>query len=147
MVQPAPEPDPSPIALVDTSIAVPLVISDHEAHEIVTAAVDGLRLGLAGHAAFETYSVLTRLPAPLRLHPGTAASLVATTFPETRHLPADSAASLIDRLATAGIAGGAIFDALVAAAAQAHDLKLVTADGRALRTYRALGVEPVVVRV
>lgn len=132
--------------LVDTSIAVPLAVSDHEAHDIVAAALDGLRLGLCGHASFETYSVLTRLPAPLRLRPHTAATLLVTTFPETRHLPAEAAATVVARSADSGIAGGAVFDALVAATAQAHDLDLVTADGRALRTYRSLGVEPIVVR-
>jgi predicted nucleic acid-binding protein len=136
----------APIVLVDTSIAVPLAVSDHEAHEIVAAALDGLRLGLCGHAAFETYSVLTRLPAPLRLRPRTAATLLTTTFPESRYLPAEAAATVVEELADIGIAGGAVFDALVALTAQAHGLDLVTADGRALRTYRALGVEPTVVR-
>jgi len=54
--------------LVDTSVAVALMVSDHKHHEAVTLA--GVRLGLSGHAAFETFSVLTRLPPPLRRTPG-----------------------------------------------------------------------------
>jgi hypothetical protein len=34
------------------------MVEDHEAHEASLAAVQGKRLGLAGHAWFETYSVL-----------------------------------------------------------------------------------------
>lgn len=44
-------------------------------------------------------------------------------------------------MAEAGISGGAIFDALVAAAAREHGLVLATRDGRARSTYRALGAE------
>lgn len=135
----------APIVLVDTSIAVPLAVSDHEAHEIAAAALVDLRIGLCGHAAFETYSVLTRLPPPLRLRPHAAATLLASTFPETRHLPAEAAATVVERLAAAGVGGGAVFDALVGLTAHAHEIDLVTADTRALRTYRALGLEPIVV--
>ena len=45
-----------PDVLVDTSAAVALVVADHEHHEATAAALDGRRLGLAGHAAFETFS-------------------------------------------------------------------------------------------
>src|SRR5664279_5002978 len=51
-----------PVALLDTSAAIALLVEDHEAHAATLEAVRGRRLGLAGHAWFETYSVLTRLP-------------------------------------------------------------------------------------
>jgi predicted nucleic acid-binding protein len=35
-----------------------------------------------------------------------------------------------------------VYDALVAAAAAEHGLRLVTRDARAIGTYRAMGVEP-----
>ncbi|MEO8968055.1 MAG: hypothetical protein ABI355_10595 [Solirubrobacteraceae bacterium] len=41
---------------------------------------------------------------------------------------------------SAGVAGGAVYDALVGAAAREHDLPLVTRDQRAAETYRALAV-------
>lgn len=53
-----------PELLVDNSLAVALVVSDHDHHEAVAEALADRRLGLSGHAAFETYSVLTRLPTP-----------------------------------------------------------------------------------
>lgn len=55
--------------VVDTSVAVAIVVEDHEHHAATMRAINGRRLGLAGHAAFETFSVLTRLPPPLRRSP------------------------------------------------------------------------------
>jgi hypothetical protein len=57
------------VALLDTSAAIALMVEDHDAHIATLDAVRGRRLGLAGHAWFETYSVLTRLPAGLRRSP------------------------------------------------------------------------------
>ena len=126
--------------LVDTSVAVALALADHTDHASTVRAVGRRRLGLAGHAAFETYSVLTRLPAPARRTPATVARLLAASFPATRHLSAGAAAALIGTLAVEGIAGGSVSDALVGATAAEHGLTLATRDRRALDTYRALGV-------
>ncbi len=129
-----------PELLVDTSVAVALTVVDHQHHESTFSAVGGRRLGLAGHAAFETFSVLTRLPAPARRAPATVARLLAGSFPYTRFLGADAAASLLTGLAASEIAGGAVYDALVGACAAEHGLVLLTRDRRALETYRALDV-------
>lgn len=50
-----------PERLVDTSVAISLLVTDHEHHDATVTAIGTDRLGLAGHAAFETFSVLTRL--------------------------------------------------------------------------------------
>ena len=55
--------------LVDTSVAVAVVVEDHEHHGATLQAIGNRSLGLAGHAAFETFSVLTRLPPPVVDHP------------------------------------------------------------------------------
>jgi predicted nucleic acid-binding protein len=127
--------------LVDTSVAVALVVADHDHHQETIRALHGRALGLSGHAAFETFSVLTRLPPPARRTPATVARLLANTFPESRFLGAGAAESLLNKLKTAGIAGGAVYDALVGAAANEHRLPLATRDRRALDVYRALQVE------
>jgi predicted nucleic acid-binding protein len=132
--------DSTPELLVDTSVAVALAVTDHRHHETTFAAVGGRRLGLAGHAAFETFSVLTRLPPPARRAPVTVARLLAGSFPHTRFLGSEAAESLLARLATADIAGGAVYDALVGACAAEHGIVLGTRDRRALETYRALDV-------
>lgn len=127
--------------LVDTSVAVALTVADHEHHDDTFKRVRGRRLGLAGHAAFETFSVLTRLPAPARRTPATVARLLAKSFPHSRFLSAEGSGSLLGRLDSIGIAGGSVYDALVGAVAAEHGLKLATRDRRALETYRALEVE------
>lgn len=98
-------------------------------------------MGLSGHAAFETYSVLTRLPPPQRLTASAAARLIATNFPHECHLSPRTAADLIESFAAAGISGGAVYDGLVASAAMAAELPLVSVDRRAEPIYRSLGVQ------
>jgi predicted nucleic acid-binding protein len=128
-------------ALVDTSVAVALTVADHADRAATVTAVAGRRLGLAGHAAFETFSVLTRLPAPNRATAAAAGRALRANFPETRHLGPDAAAALLSSLASLSLGGGAVYDALVGAAAREHGLTLLTRDRRAVPTYRALDVE------
>jgi predicted nucleic acid-binding protein len=134
-----------PDALVDTSVAVSLVVADHDHHRTVVDTVRNRTLGLAGHAAFETFSILTRLPPPARRSPGAVARLIAHNFPATRFLSDHTAAELLARLGTLGIAGGAVYDALVGATAVEHGLTLMTRDRRAVDTYRRLDVKFVIV--
>lgn len=127
--------------LVDTSVAVPLVVADHEHHELVTRTLRGRRVGLAGHAAFETFSVLTRMPPPVRRTPDVVARLLEASFPGSRFLGARDAEAVLGRVGRLDIAGGGVYDALVGAVAVAHGLPLATRDERALAVYRALDVE------
>jgi predicted nucleic acid-binding protein len=133
--------EPGPELLVDTSVALALVVSDHEAKTEARAIVAGRRIGLSGHAAFETFSVLTRLPGLRRRDPEEAMRLLTRNFPFTRFLEATHSERLFAELVARGIAGGAVYDALVAAAARAEDVPLVTRDRRAMGTYRAMDVE------
>lgn len=66
---------------VRTSVAVAALDPNHEAHPACRAALVELRPALAGHAAFEVYSVLTRLPVPLRLGPVQAAQVLEAASP------------------------------------------------------------------
>jgi predicted nucleic acid-binding protein len=127
------------VLLVDTSVAVAMLVADHEANELTLGYVEGIRLGLAGHAWFETYSVLTRLPPGSRLSSDAAQTLMAREFPATRFLDSAACDALRGRLAELGISGGAVYDALVGEAARVHDLPLLTNDHRARRTYEAIG--------
>ncbi|HUR83725.1 MAG TPA: type II toxin-antitoxin system VapC family toxin [Solirubrobacteraceae bacterium] len=127
--------------LVDTSAAVALVVSDHRDHAATVRALGDRELGLAGHAAFETFSVLTRLPGAARRTPAAVSRLLVANFPHTRFLSEEAAAALLANLAGSGIAGGSVYDALVGAAAAEHRLALASRDRRALDVYRALGVD------
>jgi predicted nucleic acid-binding protein len=130
-----------PDLLVDTSVAVALLVADHAQHAATRDAVGRRSVGLAGHAAFETFSVLTRLPPPARRTPRVVAELLEANFPASRHLSAAAARRLLRQLTTAGIGGGAVYDALVGAAAAEHGAVLATRDRRAVEIYRALGVQ------
>ena len=134
------------IVLLDTSSAVALVVEDHEAHAATLDLVRGRRLGLAGHAWFETYSMLTRLPAGLRRSPADAVRLLARDFPETVFLGESESAAFGAELAARGISGSAVYDALVGAAARQHRRLLVSGDARARPVYEALGVDVELVR-
>ena len=127
--------------LVDTSVAIALVLADHEAHASTMAAVAEQRLGLSGHAWYETYSVLTRLPPGARRSPSDVLRLLDHDFPGTRFLDRRATAGLRQELARLGIAGGAVYDALVGAAARHHGLMLLSRDRRAMGVYEALGVQ------
>jgi predicted nucleic acid-binding protein len=129
------------VVLLDSSAAVALLIEDHEAHAATMNAVHGYRLGLAGHAWFETFSVLTRLPAGRRRSPSLALNLLRRNFPASAFLDEQSSMDLGDELARLEIAGGAVYDALVGAAARQHRRRLLSSDRRARPTYEALGVE------
>src|SRR5579875_871295 len=123
-----------PDGLVDTSVAVAVAVEDHPHHLATLKATSGRRLGLCGHACFETYSVLTRLPAPLRRTPGSVVRLLQRNFPHTRFLSDNGAALLLGELPALGLGGGAVYDALVAACAREQRVALITRDRRALGT-------------
>ena len=125
----------------DTSFAIAALDPAHEAHYACRRALVNRRPALAGHAAFETYSVLTRLPLPLRLSADQAVSVLAEAFPEDCWLDTAGMRELRGRLATLDVVGGSVYDALVGQAAVTNGCILLTRDKRAERTYRALEVE------
>jgi predicted nucleic acid-binding protein len=129
---------------LDTSVAIPLLVQSHREHAVVVRWWDGREVALSGHALAETYSVLTRLPGDLRLAPADAARLLRERFAPPFALGRARASRLPGVLAGLGIAGGAVYDALVALAAHEHGATLATRDARARPTYEIVGVEVVV---
>lgn len=125
---------------VDTSVAVPLLAAAHLHHDAVADWANGRDLSLCGHAASETYAVLTRLPGDSRVAPDDAVALIDEDFDEVLVLSGATAKVAHRELARRGVAGGATYDGLVALAALEHDAVLVTRDARARATYEALGV-------
>ncbi|HMS46113.1 PIN domain-containing protein [Candidatus Neomicrothrix sp.] len=131
---------------VDTSVAVPLIMQAHTSHRQVRGALVGRSLVLTGHSLAETYSVLTRLPGDARLAAHDAATVIAATFGAPALLAPESAATMHTTLAKLGIAGGAVYDGLVALAALDNGLGLISRDNRAAATYATLGVEVEMIR-
>lgn len=129
----------TPLAF-DTSAAVALLVRSHPAHRAVRRHLGGRDAALTGHSLAETYSVLTRLPGDARVSTTDAVALIHANFgPPLLADPGDTT-DLPAVLAPLGIAGGAVYDALVALAARAHGCRLATRDARAAGTYAALGV-------
>jgi toxin FitB len=133
----------SPLGL-DTSVAVPLLVRTHRAHDAVTRWWNGRQVALSGHALAETYAVLTRLPGDLRLAPADAARLLSERFVEPLLLGSEVSGRIPDVLSGLGISGGAVYDALVALAAVEHGADLATRDARAKPTYETVGARVIV---
>jgi predicted nucleic acid-binding protein len=129
---------------VDTSVAIPLLVQPHEAHGAVVRWWAGREASLSGHALAETYSVLTRLPGDLRLAPADAARLLAERFAPPLLIKPATVRRLPEVLSRMEIAGGAVYDALVALAALEHHAELATRDARARDTYESVGAVVVV---
>jgi predicted nucleic acid-binding protein len=130
---------------IDTSVAVPLLVQPHRAHAQVVRWWDGREVSLCGHAAVETYAVLTRLPGELRLSPADAARLLEARFGPPLLMGQRTSRRLAPVLSRLGVAGGATYDALVALAAAEHDVELGTRDARARSTYERVGARVVIV--
>lgn len=130
---------------VDTSVAVPLLVRSHLHHAEVVQWWDGQEITLSGHALAETYSVLTRLPGDARLSAEDAARLLDLRFAAPLTLSGPRARKIHATLSHLGIAGGAVYDGLVALAAKEHGVALATRDARARGTYDAIGVKVILV--
>ena len=125
---------------VDSSVVVAAFASWHESHEVARRAVDR-RPRLVAHCALEAYSVLTRLPAPYRAPGVLVVTFLDGRFPEEPlTLAPRSLQHLVKDLEHLGIAGGAVYDGLVAMSAAAHEATLLTLDHRAEAAYRRCGV-------
>jgi len=126
---------------LDTSVAIPLLVQTHRAHDAVVEWWAGRDVALSGHALVETFSVLTRLPGDIRLAPADAARLLSTRFAAPLLLDSAVSADLPGLLADLGVAGGAVYDAIVGLAAARNHCALATRDARARSTYTAVGVD------
>jgi predicted nucleic acid-binding protein len=129
------------VIAVDSSVAVAGLVSWHESHDAARTVL-AERPSLPGHAAVETYSVLTRMPGGQRVEPALAERAIDSAFPDRwLTLDADQTRRALAELGRLGIGGGAVYDALIAIVARTHDAVLISLDRRAAPTYTALGVE------
>jgi predicted nucleic acid-binding protein len=112
----------------------------HEQHDAARRMLDGSVL-LIEHCALETYSVLTRLPAPHRAPGAVVRDFLAARFRgRFLRLSVPAYREFLVHLPDHGIAGGASYDVLVAATAVGHSAELLTCDRRASPVYERYGV-------
>jgi predicted nucleic acid-binding protein len=123
------------VIAADTSVVVAAFASWHVKHAAARAALDG-EIELIEHCALETYSVLTRLPAPHRSAGAIVIAFLRERFQRTPlRLPAAAQRAFVLALPERGIQGGGVYDALVAATAAHYAATLVSCDRRAVATY------------
>lgn len=126
---------------VDTSVIVAAFASWHEGHRSALAAL-ARKPRVPAHVLIETYSVLTRLPAPHRAPADLVAVFLTERFPEAPlFLPPRDHLRLIEEAAGAGLTGGSIYDALIATTARHAKARLLTRDRRAVAVYQRVGAD------
>jgi predicted nucleic acid-binding protein len=135
----------------DTSVLVAASVEPHPMHErslvwVKRAKGEELEMLVASHTIAELYGVLTTLPIRPRISPDTAVRLILENVRKIAKIVPLSASdyeATIDRLAELGIPGGAVYDALIARAAEksgaervltlnAGDFERVWPEGKAL---------------
>jgi len=134
-----------PIAL-DTSVVVPALLTWHEHHaralpivQSALASVDPPILPLP--VLIESFAVMTRLPAPWRLAPSDAHTLLTRAFRNRVRvigLEEQESWSLLDSALAGGIAGGVVYDAVIAACARKGGADRIATFNR--RDFERLGV-------
>ncbi len=126
----------------DSSVLIPALASIFEGHERCVSALAGRSPRLISHVAFETTSVLSRMPEGLRVTPVSVRDALELDFPDSwLALDAAGQRTCLRRAVDAGLRGGALYDALIAATAREHGATLLSADRRAREAYETIGVE------
>lgn len=136
--------------LADTSCIVATLQPGHQQKRFALAALNqridrGEHLVVAGHSLAEAYSVLTRMPPPHRAAPAEAMAVLQASFidqAEVVTLDSHGYGALLRRAAADGIAGGRIYDAIIAACAvQAKVTVVLTFNVRHFRDLLPANVE------
>ena len=122
-------------ALLDSSTLIAAMLPDHVHHGpahawLAQAKTGALEFVVSGHSVAEVYSVLTRLPRTPRIRPEEAWQLLqdnVTSCANLVTLTARDYAALVEELSQRGIIGGAVYDAVIAKAAELAQVeRLVT---------------------
>lgn len=110
--------------LFDTSVLISAFVVSHPKHQscipwLHQVKAEQVQGAIATHTLAETYSVLTRLPVSPRISPTLARRLIEENLKEFEIAPlvAEDYFRVIDKMVTLNLAGGAIYDALIAQAA------------------------------
>ncbi len=112
--------------LFDTSVLVAAMVTSHPSHPQAAPWLRRAKTGdeeffVAAHTLAELYAVLTRLPTAPRISPAVALRLVEENVASRATVVALDASEyrrLLGRWAELGVAGGAVYDGLVARVAE-----------------------------
>ncbi|NCS37416.1 MAG: type II toxin-antitoxin system VapC family toxin, partial [Microcystis aeruginosa G11-01] len=107
--------------LYDTSVLIAALLPEHSSHVVAFPFLKKAREGdvqgyLSTHTLAELYSVMTRLPEPLRVSPDEAQTVIADLLEYIEAVPllAKDYQAAISQMVALKLAGGGIFDALIA---------------------------------
>jgi predicted nucleic acid-binding protein len=126
----------------DSSVVIAALAPWHVAHASARAALLEGKVTLPAHVAFETTSALSRMPEGHRIAPTVILDALERGFVQPwLSLEAGDHLDALQRAVGAGVRGGALYDALIAATASKHGAELLSADRRAQSAYQAMGVE------
>jgi predicted nucleic acid-binding protein len=138
---------------LDSSCIIAALCAWHTHHPVAAAEIERRlgareRMATAAHALAESYAVLTRFPAPHRLSPADALSLLEGNFIDRAQIVALDALgyrALLRRAGREGISGGLTYDALIAECAlKAKAAVLLTFNAGHFALLEASGVRVVV---
>jgi predicted nucleic acid-binding protein len=126
----------------DSSVVIAALAPWHEAHQVARDVLVAEDARLPAHVAFETTSALSRMPEDRRIAPAVVLEALERGFKrQWLALDGKGLRVALRRAVDAGVRGGALYDALIAATAAAHGARIVSADRRAQDTYAAMGVD------
>lgn len=125
-------------AVADSTIIVAALSSWHVKHDQAAERLQEISIAIS-HTLAETFSTMTRLPRGRRINPKQIQLYLQNKF--TTEIYLNSYRYAIAELTNCGVSGGATYDGLIALVARNANLKLLTLDKRASRTYEAVGVE------
>jgi predicted nucleic acid-binding protein len=127
------------VTAVDSSVVIAACAEWHQSHKSAREVLDeGPRL--IGHSALEAFSVLTRLPWPNRISGNLVIEFLGDWFPDDPLvLSASIQKSVPNELQQLGIAGGGVYDGLIAITARTHGAELLSLDRRAESIYQRCG--------
>ena len=111
--------------LFDTNIIVAALSEDHEMYDLCLPWLERVQIDqvvegfISTHSLAECYSILTRMPPPYRINPVTADRLLTNNLSRFTKisLTNEDYQVAIRRIVRLNIAGGGIYDALIAEAA------------------------------
>ena len=130
----------------DSSVVIAALAPWHEAHGPARAALAEGVVRLPAHVGFETTSALSRMPEGRRIAPAVVLEALQRGFPRPwLAMDAEGLREALQKAVEAGVRGGALYDALIAATAASYDAEIVSADRRALPTYQAMGVAATII--
>lgn len=112
--------------LLDTSVLVAALVRSHPRHSqgrpwLTRALAGEVGLVVAAHTLAELHATLTSLPVRPRISPHTAARLRDDNLPpetEIVALTAEDYRVVLERVTELGLAGGVVYDGLIARAAE-----------------------------